>query len=165
MNVLKARDIRAHSLQSCPTLRSHGLQPVSFLCPWDSPGKNTGVGCHFLLQGIFPTQESNPGLLRCRQILYQLSYEGSPIMYNGSIQIRYFRKVQSFYKNHHRLPQSHPNWIYNSGKIMCLLYKFSIKTNKPFCFYVNSGTATSHLRCIEDFKRLKHQFSKKKYPF
>ena len=43
----------------------------------DSPGKNTGVGCHALLQGIFPTQESNPGLLHCRQILYQLSYAGS----------------------------------------------------------------------------------------
>ena len=41
--------------------------------PWDSPGKNTGVGCHFLLQGIFQTQESNPGLLHCRQIIYQLS--------------------------------------------------------------------------------------------
>ena len=41
-------------------------------------GKNTGVGSHFLLQGIFPTQESNPGLLPCRQILYQLSYEGRP---------------------------------------------------------------------------------------
>ena len=42
-------------------------------CPWNSPGKNTGVGCHALLQGIFPTQESNPWLLRlgyCRQILY-----------------------------------------------------------------------------------------------
>ena len=36
---------------------------------WDSPGKNTGVGCHFLLQGIFPTQGSNPGLLHCRQML------------------------------------------------------------------------------------------------
>ena len=47
------------------------------LCPWDPPGKNTGVGCHFLLQGIFPTQESNPGLLHCGQILYQLSYEGA----------------------------------------------------------------------------------------
>ena len=48
------------------------------LCPWDSPGKNTGLGCHFLLQGIFSTQESNPGLLHCRQILYRLSSEGSP---------------------------------------------------------------------------------------
>ena len=42
---------------------------VRFLCPWDSPGKNTGVGGHFLLQGIFLTQGSNPGLLPCRQIL------------------------------------------------------------------------------------------------
>ena len=44
----------------------------------DSSGKNTGVGCHAFLQGIFPIQESNPGLLHCRQILYQLSYQGSP---------------------------------------------------------------------------------------
>ena len=45
------------------------------LCPWDSPGKNIGVGCHFLLQGIFPTQELNPGRLHYRQIPHQLSYE------------------------------------------------------------------------------------------
>ena len=45
---------------------------------WDFPVRNTGVGCHFLLQGIFPTQESNLGLLPCRQILNQLSYKGSP---------------------------------------------------------------------------------------
>ena len=44
----------------------------------DSPGKNTGVGCHALLQGIFPTQGSNPDLPHCRQILYQLSHQGSP---------------------------------------------------------------------------------------
>ena len=44
----------------------------------DSPGKNTGVGCHALLQGIFPTHGSNPGLLHCRQILYQLNHKGSP---------------------------------------------------------------------------------------
>ena len=42
----------------------------------DSPGKNTGVGCHFLLQEIFPTQGLNPGLLHCRQTLYWLSYKG-----------------------------------------------------------------------------------------
>ena len=41
----------------------HGLEPTRLLCPWNSPDKNTtGVGCHFLLQGIFPTQGSNPGL-------------------------------------------------------------------------------------------------------
>ena len=44
----------------------------------DSPGKNTGVGSHSLLQGIFPTRGSNPGLLHCRQILYHLSHQGSP---------------------------------------------------------------------------------------
>ena len=48
--------------QSCPTLWPHGLQPTRLLRPWDSLGKNTGVGCHFLLQGIFPNQGSNPGL-------------------------------------------------------------------------------------------------------
>ena len=53
----------------CP-LWPYGLSPARPLCPWNSPGKNTGVGCHSLLQGIFPTQESNPGLLHCRQILY-----------------------------------------------------------------------------------------------
>ena len=52
--------------------------PKLLLCPWNSPGKNTEVGCHFLLQVIFPTQESNPGLLHCRQIFYQLNYQGSP---------------------------------------------------------------------------------------
>ena len=45
--------------------------------PWSSPGQNTGVGSHSLLQEIFPTQESNPGLLHCRWILYQLSHQGS----------------------------------------------------------------------------------------
>ena len=57
------------------SLRCHGLQPARLLCPWDSPGRNTGVGCHALLQGIFPTQGSNWGLLLCRQILYCLSHD------------------------------------------------------------------------------------------
>ena len=49
--------------------------PLSCL---DFPGKNIGVGCHALLQGMFPAQESNLGLLHCRQILYQLSHQGKP---------------------------------------------------------------------------------------
>ena len=52
------------------SLGSHRLQPTRLLCPWDSPGKNTGVGCHLLLQGIFPTQGSNLCLLHCRRTLY-----------------------------------------------------------------------------------------------
>ena len=44
------------------SLRPYGLQPTRLLCPWDSPGKNAGVGCHALLQGIFLTQGWGPGL-------------------------------------------------------------------------------------------------------
>ena len=51
----------------------HGL----FFCLWNSPSRNTWLGCHFILQGIFSIQESNPGLLHCRQNLYWLSYEGN----------------------------------------------------------------------------------------
>ena len=46
--------------------------------PWNSPGQNTGVGSRSFLQGIFPTQRSNPGVLHCRWTLYQLSHKGSP---------------------------------------------------------------------------------------
>ena len=61
------------------SLWPHGLWPTRLLCPWDSPGKNTGVCSHSLLQGIFLTQGSNSGLLHCRQILYCLSHQGNPI--------------------------------------------------------------------------------------
>ena len=57
--------------------RPHGLEPARLLCPWDSPGKNTGVGCYALLQGIFPTQGSVLGLLHCRRILNHVSHQGS----------------------------------------------------------------------------------------
>ena len=63
------------------SLQPRGLQPARLLCPWDSPGKSTGVGCHSPLQGIFLTQRLNSGLLHCRQILYHLSHQGSPITF------------------------------------------------------------------------------------
>ena len=50
---------------------------TKLLHPWDFQGKSTGVGCHFILQGIFPTQGSNPGLSHCRQTLYRPSHQGS----------------------------------------------------------------------------------------
>ena len=59
------------------SVRRCGLQPAKLLCPWDSLGKSTKVGCRALLQRIFPTQGSNPGLQHCRQSLY-LSHQGSP---------------------------------------------------------------------------------------
>ena len=59
-------------------LKSRLVLEVMLLRPWDFPGKSPGVDCHFLLQGIFPTQESNPGLPHCGQMLYRLSHQGSP---------------------------------------------------------------------------------------
>ena len=53
----------AKPLQSCPTPWPHGLKAARLLCPWDCPGKDTGVDCHALLQGIFPTEGSNLRLL------------------------------------------------------------------------------------------------------
>ena len=63
------------------------LQPVRLHRPWNSPGKNTGGGCHFLLQGIFPTQGLNLGLLHYRQILYCLSHQGSQVVLEGTNKI------------------------------------------------------------------------------
>ena len=64
----------SHSIMS-DSLRPHGLGPTRLLCPWDFLGHSIGVDCHFLLQGIFPIQGSNPGLPHCRQTLYRLSQE------------------------------------------------------------------------------------------
>ena len=65
----------SHSVVS-DSLWLHGL-----CTPWNFPGQNTGVSSLSLLQGILPTQGSNPGLLHCRRILYQLSHKGNPIIY------------------------------------------------------------------------------------
>ena len=67
-------------IQSCLTL----FGPMDYSLPGssvhgDSPGKSTGVGCHALLQGIFPIQGSNPGLPHCRRILYRQSQQGNPL--------------------------------------------------------------------------------------
>ena len=71
----------AHLKFSCSvmsnSLRPRGCQPPLSM---GLPSKNTGVGSHFLLQGIFPTQRLNPHLLHCRQILYHLSYQGSLLL-------------------------------------------------------------------------------------
>ena len=61
-------------------LRPHGLYPNRLLYPWEFPGKNPGLGCHFLLQGIFPTQGLNPHLLHRQVDSLPLSHPGSPEM-------------------------------------------------------------------------------------
>ena len=81
----------------------YSLWPHGLYSPWNSPGQNAGVGSCSLLQGIFPTQGSNPGLQHCRQILYHLSHQGSPrilkwVAYpfsRGSCQPRNWTRVSS----------------------------------------------------------------------
>ena len=69
---------KAESESENHSVVSNSLQPHGLYSPRNSLGQNTGVGSLSLLQGIFPTQGSNPGLPHCRQILYQLSHRGSP---------------------------------------------------------------------------------------
>ena len=74
--------VRDLSLPYCEgesrSVMSDSLRPHGLYSPWSSPGQNTGVGSLSLLQGIFPTQGLNPGLLHCGQILYCLSHKRSP---------------------------------------------------------------------------------------
>ena len=92
-------------LQSCLTLQPCGLWPDRLFCPWDSPGKNTGLGCPALLQEIFSTQGLNLHLLcllHCRQILYPLNHLGNPQ--------RHIKKIQKkgeliCYGCHNKIPQ------------------------------------------------------------
>ena len=71
--------------QLCPAFCDNVDCRLRVFSPWNSPGKSTGVGIHSLLQEIFLTQGSNPGLLHCRQILYHLSHQGSPGTYKYTI--------------------------------------------------------------------------------
>ena len=70
------------------SVMSDSLRPHGLYSPWNSSGQNTGVGSLSLLQGIFPSQGSNPGLPHGRQILYQLSHKGSPCI-SISVQFSY----------------------------------------------------------------------------
>ena len=69
--------VRAFSVVS-DSLRPHGMQPARLLCPWDFPGNNTGVGCHFLLPGIFLTQRSNLNFLYWQAGSLLLGHKGRP---------------------------------------------------------------------------------------
>ena len=99
------------------SVMSDSLQPHGLYSPWNSPGQNTEVGSLSLLQGIFPTQGSNPGLPHCRQILYQLSHKGSPrILRVGSPSL---------------LQQIFPTQELNQGLLNCrwILYQLNYQGN------------------------------------
>ena len=82
---------------------SDSLQTRGLYSPWNSPGQNTRVGSLSLLQGIFPIQELSQGLLHCRQVLYQLSYPGSPSWLRVSPEWWYcyhYKSTPPFWKCH-----------------------------------------------------------------
>ena len=103
------------------SLRPHGLQSTRLLCPRNSLGKNTRVGCHSLLQGILPAQGLSVGLLHYRWILYHLSHQGSPDFH--SVQISSVAQScptlcmdcsMPGLPVHHQLPeltQTHVHWV------------------------------------------------------
>ena len=86
-------DVNSFQSESCSVV-SDSLGPHGLYNPWNSPGQNTGVGSLSLLQGIFLTQGSNPGLPHCRRILYQLSHKGSSLQ-KATLQalLLYMKKV------------------------------------------------------------------------
>ena len=65
------------------SLWPHGLWPTRLLCPWNSPGRNTGVGCHFLLQGIFVTRENEPASPALQVDSVPLSRQGNPAWHHS----------------------------------------------------------------------------------
>ena len=88
----KQQQLFSHPVMS-DSLRPHRLQSTRLLCPWHFPGKNIGVGCHFLLQGIFVTQGSNPCLLLWQVDSLSLSHQGSP--QNIAVPYFYFKPSMS----------------------------------------------------------------------
>ena len=88
---------------------SDSWRTLGLCSPWNSPGQNNGMGSCSLLQGIFPTQGSNPGLPHCRQILYQLSHKGSP----GILEWVAYPFSSGY------------SWPRNQTHVSCILYQLS----------------------------------------
>ena len=120
----------SHSVMS-DSLRPCGLQPVRCFCTWNSPGKNTGAGSHSLLQRIFLTQGSNPGLLQCRQILYHLSHQEKPNIIYPVIQILKKANV--------------PFLLVHSGQLNYFCFCLTCILSWPFPSPWASGRAVNHV--------------------
>ena len=101
------------------SLQPYSLEPARVLCPWDSPGNNTGVGCHFLLQGIFLTQGSSPSLLH---LLHWQMYS-LPLVPPGKPSSWEIILVSSFHFSKHvlRWPLSSPGWKDKWGLVFLAL--------------------------------------------
>ena len=131
--VLKNKKIGSES----HSVVSDSLQPHGLYSPWNSQGQNTGGGSLSLLQGIFPTQGSNPGLLHCRCILYHLSHQGSPNIIFGLM-----NKCTVFIFGHEErrkpnfifcLPECTQNSLHETKENVKVIYFFRINFPKLSC--------------------------------
>ena len=103
---------------------------VAHQAPWsrDFPGMNTGVGCHSLLQGIFPTQGLNTGLLHCRQIFYHVSHQGSSIYLLDKI---LYPKLNSW--------SNHPTILNSNSSLMIQTKNLEVDLNSSLIFPIQSS--------------------------
>ena len=116
--------------QSCSTLQLHGLQPLGLLGPWAFPGKDTGVVYHLLLQGIFPTQGLNPGLLHCpKQNAHHMRDNSHSFQYpvNSSFWLKTW--LSTFLTPHNR-SQRLKSSILSLPMINIFYYHICVKHNK-----------------------------------
>ena len=128
------------------SLRPHGLYLARLLCPWDYPSKNTRVGCHFLLQGVFPIQGLNPCLLQlpyCRQILYLLSHYLSFLICKRIILVSTLTASQKYCKYEIRWYVSALETVSTLKMYVCIIYKCTYKI-----FHVYIATESLHLFCF-----------------
>ena len=145
--------LHAMSLQLCPTLQPHGLQPSRLLCPWGFPGKDTGRGCHALLLGIFPTQGLNSCLL--------LSHGSTPF-FGGKKEREHFKttlreqkeKLKEFASYELYLPMD------IEGKS---LTNWDLVLNEGIDGVLGSSEITEHL--IQDLKHQICLYSQALHPF
>ena len=125
--------------QLCPTLWDpHGLWPARFLCPWDCPGKNTGVGSCSLLQGIFWTQGLSPGLPNCRQFFTIWATReafSSYVAENNSIEWVYYCIISL----------SRSWWMFGLFAVSHIRSKFAISTS-PIAFISHFCSHRPHSR-------------------
>ena len=125
-----------HSVMS-NSLQTHGLEPTRFHCPRNFPGKNTGLGCHFLLQEIFPTQRLNLGLPHCRpcrQMLYHLShppgrskelFRFSSVAQSCPTLCKPMNRSMPGLLIHHQLPESTQTHAHQGGDVIQPSYPLS----------------------------------------
>ena len=121
---------------------SYSLDPHGLYSPWNSPGHNTGVDSLSLLQGIFPSQGSNPGLPHCRWILYQLSYQGRQGSYQGRLFITIYFYFFMILNDLKKFDSVSSLFIYRNTVNFCILIYITTTLLNSFVSSNNFGVET-----------------------